>query len=299
MVTLNGEVDPRTGKKLLFIEGYVDLKDGTRKTVYLTMNRALYYNLRALRAHAKKYNGDAVIVIDGAEGAGKSTLTRQVAVVLDPRFTEKRIAFNSTDARRMHFQGTAWESIVLDESKEDLDRKGTMSWKNRYFMNFLSQSRQLNKFLLVVLPSIYDLDKYVAEHRAVMLLHVYKHKGRKLGYFSMYGKNGIKRLFLYGFKKRAYNVTPSFSGTFPRTEVVDLERYNKIKRAAIEKYRPKKEEEPQTPEEIVRDYIAERLQHRDKFKEKYKLTMNSLGEIFGVTRRTLYKYLNKDTDEED
>jgi hypothetical protein len=262
------------------------------------MNDTLKINLLKAKRHAKKYNGDLLICCDGEEGAGKSTFARQVAKFLDPTFTEDMIVYNSDDCIKLHGKGHMWQSILLDESKEDLDRKGTMSKKNKHFMNFLSQSRQCNKFLIVVLPSIYDLDKYVAEHRAKFLLHVYKLKGQKPGYFSFFGRKGIKRLFAYGQKARVYNVRPNFNGRFTKNEVVDLERYNQLKRAAIDKYFNHAVAPPTDEDEVIRRFIARRLQSIKESKEPIKVTREQMSLCFGLSVRTLQRYANGDTEGE-
>ena len=258
---------------------------------HLYIDGYLFNNLYMIRQYAKKYNGDILYVVDGEEGSGKSTIARQVAIVLDNKFDHKKICYSTQDAIQMHKTNGKWSSLCLDESKEDLDRKSTMSKNNKHFMNFLSQSRQENKFLAVVLPSIFDLDKYVAEHRARFLIHCYKHRGRNPGYFKFYGKNGIKKLFLYGQKTREYNVTPGFTGRFLKHEVVDLKEYDKRKRGAIQKYYRMVEEEMNRSEaDIIKNYILERIEDLDNIKDNHKFTVHALCAILGISTSSLYRY---------
>lgn len=246
-------------------------------------------NLLSARKNAKQYNGDLVIVVDGEEGSGKSTLARQIAKFLDPDFTEDSILYSSEECIQAHYKGEHWQSLVLDESKEDLDRKSTMSRKNKRFMNFLSQSRILHKFLIVVLPSVYDLDKYVAEHRAKMLFHCYKHRGRTPGYYTFFGKRGIKKLFMFGQKYRSYPVKASFTARFTKAEVVDLERYNSMKLAAAKKFNSDNNEPILSYQEIRREFIKANLSKKDELKEKWGLTNEALAECWDVSSVSLWR----------
>lgn len=261
---------------------------------YLYMDGYLFNNLWRARENAKRYNGDIIYVVDGEEGSGKSTLNRQISMVLDDRFTEEQICYSTKDAIRLHFDLGKWRAINLDESKEDLDRKSTMSKKNKEFNNLLSQSRQLHKFLGVTLPSIYDLDKYVAEHRASFLIHCYKYKGSRPGYFEFYGKRAITKLFAKGYKFRNYPVRASFYGRFPNHQVVDLDRYNEKKLEAIEKYREKSK--PEIPykikQSIIKEFLTDRLYILQR--DDTELTMKQISEAFGFSEGALYSWKRED-----
>ena len=268
-----------------------ETKEWEETQEHLYIDGYLFNNIYSIKQNAKKYNGDILFVVDGEEGSGKSTIARQISIVLDTSFDDKRICYSTQDAIQMHKKHGKWKSLCLDESKEDLDRKSTMSKKNKYFMNFLSQSRQENKFLSVVLPSIFDLDKYVAEHRARFLVHCYKFKGKNLGYFKFYGKKGIKKLFMYGSKTREYNVSPSFTGRFSKQEVIDLKEYDKRKKAAIQKYYKMVEEDiDRSEQDIIKDYILERIEDIDSIKDNHKFTVHALCAILGISTSSLYRY---------
>lgn len=264
---------------------------------YLYMGDYLFNSLYNVKKNIKKYKGDLLFVIDGEEGSGKSTLARQVAIVLDQGFTHERIFYSTREFIIYHKVGKDFTACVLDESREQLDRKSTMSKQNKNFNNFLSESRQEHKMACLVLPSIFDLDKYSAEHRAKFLIHCYKQKGRIPGSYKFYGKNGIKALFRYHSKDRSYNQYPAFVGSFRNQQICDLDEYDKRKRAAIEKYYTKLESsEPQTKDEIIREFI---LQCIDQFPDWAKdLTKDKQAELFGYTRASIYQW-QKDREEQE
>jgi len=220
----------------------------------------LAHNLLCLLESAKSGNGDIVLVIDGEEGTGKSTLARQVGRLLDSTLTEKRIEFSPDAAKEAHFQGLPslesrefvpelyrqgkydgkpWEVVMLDESAK-LDRKRTMASSSVDFMGFISQSRQLHKIFIMVLPNVHMLDGYIAEHRTVALIHCEKEKRTNRRIYKWYGRKHLKEMFKTDMHKRKlYPRGAAFSGTFTSKNPFDLTVYEQKKAAALEAYRKK------------------------------------------------------------
>jgi len=216
----------------------------------------LAHNLLCLYEAAKQTNGDVVIIIDGEEGSGKSTLGRQIAKFLDPNFTEKSMEFNPEDAIKAHFRGLPdnwasfykeykegkleakpWECIILDESA-DLDRKRTMSAGSVEFTSFMTQSRQLHKIFIIILPSIHILNGYIAEHRAVALIHAYKHEKTEMGFYRWYGRKAIREMFSpMMHRQKLYSKNKLFAGRFSGREAFDITYYTKKKAKALDRYR--------------------------------------------------------------
>jgi len=214
----------------------------------------LAHNLLCLLEAAKKTNGDLVIVVDGEEGSGKSTLARQVGKFLDPTLDESRIEFDPEGAVRAHFRGLPekydpaeymrggypskpWEVVIMDESA-DLDRKKTMSAGSVEFTSFITQSRQLHKIFIVILPNIHILNGYIAEHRAVALIHCYKHERTEMGFYRWYGRKAIKEMFKADMhRQKLYSRKKRFAGRFSGREAFDITKYNRKKADALNKYR--------------------------------------------------------------
>ena len=212
------------------------------------------HNLFCLLESAKGTNGDVVLIYDGEEGSGKSTAARQDARLLDPTLDETRIEFNPEDAVAAHFKGLPekwdpkeymlghyenkpWQAIILDESAK-LDRKRTMSAGSVEFTGFASQSRQLHKIFFIVLPNIHMLDGYVAEHRALALIHCYKHEKEHLGFYKWYTRRHLRAMFSMDMHKRKlYPRDCSFMGRFTSRDPFDLTRYDQKKAAALNAYR--------------------------------------------------------------
>ena len=69
---------------------------------------------------------------------------------------------------------------------------------------------------MIVLPTIFLLDKYMAMFRTKALIHVYENKGIR-GYFRLYNANKKKNVLLFGSKTMSYShkmTRTKFKGRF-------------------------------------------------------------------------------------
>lgn len=157
-----------------------------------------------------KKDKDCVIAIDGKEGSGKSTFAFQIAKYVDPTFNLSRIVFSPDDFREAIYKAKKGQAIVFDEAFTGFSSRSSLSGINRVLVSLMMQMRQKNLFVLIVLPTFFLLDKYVALFRAKALFHVYENRGNR-GYFRIYNSKLKKLLYLTGSK------TYSYSGKFVRT----------------------------------------------------------------------------------
>ena len=80
------------------------------------------------------------------------------------------------------------------------------------------QIRQKNLFVIMVLPTFFVLDKYVALFRSRALIHVYECK-KKRGYFKVYNQKKKKLLYLlgkatYSYSGAKWSIKTRFKGRF-------------------------------------------------------------------------------------
>lgn len=227
------------------------------------LDPTLAHNLLCLRSDARRSNGDMVLVIVGEEGSGKSQLGRQIGRFLDPTFDERRIEFSPEEAKEAHFKGLPslsssefvpqlyregkydgkpWQVIELDESAK-LDRKKTTSAGSVEFMGFISQSRQLHKIFIMILPNVHMLDGYIAEHRTLAVIKTEKNKRTNARYYTWYTRKHIKQMFTSDMHKRKlYPARGAFSGTFTNLQPFDITNYERKKAAALQAYKRKEEQ---------------------------------------------------------
>lgn len=198
-------------------------------------------NLDILKAKIKK-DWDFLFVIDGKEGAGKSVFAQQIAYfVSNGNFNINHICFTPEDFTKAVLSADKYQAIIFDEAFRGMDSRSAMSATNKALKGMLQEIRQKNLFIFIVLPSIWDLDKYVALHRCQGLFHVYTDRRMNRGYFRFYKNNSIKYM-MANRSKLLYRhpLDCSFYGRFTNFSVIDREEYKRKKLESLSAY---KEEE--------------------------------------------------------
>jgi len=232
---------------------------------------------------------DKVIGIDGREGSGKSVLAQQLAVELDPNFNIDKIAFNADEFMRMIKDPARkkGDCIILDEAFLSANSRSAMSKINKSMVGLATEMRQLNLFVIVVLPSFFDLDKYFALWRTDTLLHVYFDKHGNRGRYIAFNHNKKKMLYLKG--KKFYNYGMVKSGLppmrFPKGYMVDETEYRKRKQEAF------REEKVSAIEQRYKDkVVALCLYLHKECGESY----DKIGEILTMKGASIQKLLYRE-----
>ncbi len=229
------------GKKLKSQES-VQIKDPiTGFEASFSMSSRLKRNLDKNVIHAlKKENKDLVMIIDGLEGSGKSTLAMQIGKYCDPSLDLSRIVFSPEDFREAILKSKKQQCIIYDEAFTGFSSRGSLSPINKVLVSLAMQMRQKNLFIIIVLPTIFMLDKYMAMHRTKALIHVFESKGRR-GYFRLFNNKKKKLLLLFGSKTMSHSVKQAwtnFKGRFYGKFVIggaDIEKeYNRKKEISLE-----------------------------------------------------------------
>lgn len=182
---------------------------------------------------------DRVYVIDGEEGSGKSLLGLQLGYYLDPTLNLSKITFSGkefTDAIKKAKKG---ECIIFDEAFNGLASTGAMSQLNRLIIRNLQECRQKNLFIIIILPTIFMLQKYVGIFRSKVLFHVYATSKGDRGYYRVYNKINKKYLYLigktlYSYAKPYVRNSYRFYGIYP----IDESSYREKKLEAIKLEQP-------------------------------------------------------------
>lgn len=184
----------------------------------------------------KDKDKDCFLVIDGREGSGKSTLAMQIGKAVDPTLDLKRIVFSPDDFREAVYKAKKGQCIIYDEAFTGFSSRSSLGQINRVLVSLSMQMRQKNLMVIIVLPTIFLLDKYIATFRAKALIHVYESKGRR-GYFRVYNYKSKKLLILLGQKTFSYSskfARTNFRGRFYGKFALGDEKIDKL-------YRDKKE----------------------------------------------------------
>lgn len=206
----------------------------TEKIHEFYFDKRLYTSLvKKVRKSVQKKDKDRVIIVDGAEGGGKSTFTFQMAKILCPSFNLKDICFTSEEFIRAISRAKPYDCIVYDEAFTGLSSRGALSEVNRMLVSLMMEMRQKNLFVIIVLPTFFLLDKYVAMWRARDLFHIYERNGER-GFWVYYNRNKKKLLYLKGKKEYIYSgVKSNFRGRFIKGYIVDEKKYRDKKGVAL------------------------------------------------------------------
>lgn len=148
--------------------------------------------------------------------SGKSTLAIQMGKYIDPTLNLNRIVFSPEDFREAILKAKKGQCIIYDEAFTGFSSRASLSPVNRVLVSLAMQMRQKNLAIIIVLPTIFLLDRYMAIFRTRSLIHVYESKGRR-GYFAVYNYKSKKRLILLGAKTMSYYgkiARPNFKGRF-------------------------------------------------------------------------------------
>jgi len=182
---------------------------------------------------------DFVTIVDGREGSGKSVLAQQIGAYLDPNFSVDNIVFTSEGFinKIKDPKVKKGSCIILDEAFNAINSRSSMSEVNRSMGAVATEMRQKNLFIIIVLPSYFDLDKQFAIHRASSLIHVYLKNNVERGQYLIFPRS--KKLHLYLNGKKTYNYSKPKSPyppcTFSNHYTVDEHAYRLKKSEAFKK----------------------------------------------------------------
>ena len=210
--------------------------------------------------------------------SGKSALAQQLAIHLDPTFNIDKITFTAEEFMKKLKEPTIkkGDCIILDEAFLAANSRSAMSSINKAMVGLATEMRQLNLFIIICLPSFFDLDKYFALWRTDMLIHTYFDKNGDRGRFIMFGSSKKKNLYLYGKKYYNYSATksPYPACRFRRGYTVDEDAYRLKKQNAF-----RVEKVSKVNERYKRDLglIYEHLRN------KFGYTWEQIGEVLDKT----------------
>jgi len=234
---------------------------------------------------------DMVFSVDGYEGSGKSVFAQQVAFYCDPTFNIDRIVFTPQAFQRVILNAEKNQAVIYDEAYTGLSSRATMSQINKALVTMLAEIRQKNLFVLIVMPTFFDLDKYVALWRSRVLFHIYTSKDFERGYFAFYNIDRKKDLYVNGKKYYSYAIpSPNFIGRFTNHYTVNEQDYRDRKYKAT-KAKDTRNEDKKLIEQ-VNEVIFERLMKTDEtIKVKTKIALSGLSEVTFYRKLKAYRQI--------
>jgi len=190
-------------------------------------------NLDFIKSDIRDDN-DAIVVVDGVEGSGKSVLAMTIGKYIDPDLSLDNVIFNPQDFKTQVMKAKKYQVIVFDEAISGLRSANWATSVSRSLISLIGQIRQLNLCIVIVIPSIFELHRYIAIHRSRALIHVQRDKKNKRGFFRAYSYDRKRKLYAIGKKYMDHNVVLSdFYGRFTNHYPVDEKKYRAKKATAL------------------------------------------------------------------
>ncbi|KKN20289.1 hypothetical protein LCGC14_0937010 [marine sediment metagenome] len=244
-------------------------KDSTKSPYYIAPAvESMLNNSKELVLHK---DWDRVFIIDGEEGSGKSLLGLQLGYFLDPTLCIDRITFSGQEFSKAINQSEKNQCIIFDEAFNGLASAGAISSLNKLIVRKLMECRQKNLFIIIILPTIFELQKYAAIFRSKALFHVYATSQGVRGYYRVYNKSKKKLLYLQGKKLYSYSYpylknSSRFYGIYP----IDEQEYRAKKLKSLQ---DEDKQEREKKDVLIVGVFSKIL------KEQFKMTFRKQEEI--------------------
>ncbi len=212
----------------------VEITDPTTKETlsYHVDTKMQSFLNKKVKDRIQKKDKDYVLIIDGYEGSGKSTLAQQMGKFVDPTLNLSRICMTTEEFKQAIINADKNQCVIYDEAVTGMTAGDSISKVGKLLKSMMMQMRQKNLFVIVIIPTVFELNKYSVLSRARSLFHTYEKKER-MGYWVGYNKKDLRKLYLLGKKTYSYKVKSRFIGRFYGKYTVNEEQYRKKKEEAL------------------------------------------------------------------
>jgi len=206
-------------------------------------------DLMVHRVTNKSLRKDAILIVEGGEGEGKTNTSEALAYYFKYHTGRDIHMFFHLDSMIEFAKSTEKKIIIWDEPA--LDSLAT-DWYKQTSINLirlLMTCRKKRHVFIFNYVKFYKFPEYLVVDRPLCLIHMYSRHGVIPGRFLYLKKSALEHLYrVYRSQKiRAYNKFKYFGGNFPKVEHllpqmgitvegtpnVTLEQYEKIKDEAI------------------------------------------------------------------
>lgn len=257
--------------------------EGNKKTLYMDNNLHSQIGTK-IKPKILKKDFDWVWVVDGSEGSGKSVFAQQLAKVLDPSFCVERMCMTPDEFTKAILRAKKGQCVIFDEAFVGLSSRASLTEINKLMVSLMMEMRQKNLFVIIVMPTFFMLDRYVALFRARGLFHIYLKYGKR-GRWIYFNQKKKRYLYLKGKKLLSYSEPKSqFRGRFMDQYTINEVKYReKKKNALMKKSRSTKAETYKFHRDTLFWILHEKLKHNYTHIAKM---CKDLG--YSVDRTTIY-----------
>jgi len=189
-------------------------------------------NMDIILNEAIPNNWDAVFVIFGKEGTGKTTLACQGALYSDHKFSIKTCEFNTEQFGHVIDTCDPESSILWDEAITGAMSVAHANKVSQTIISKLTQIRKKRLKLFLCFPYLWMLNKYFVS-RCVASFYVYSKGFEDRGYAFAYNQKQTE--YLYSLMKEKYRLQPlkainkapkSYHFKFPDVFCMDKDAYD-------------------------------------------------------------------------
>jgi len=176
--------------------------------------------LDATKERVKARDKDAVFLVTGGEGNGKSSLSILMANYLDPDFdASEQIVMDHEDLIRTADELSSYQSIVFDEGIESLLSRNHGKSRNKMMIEWFREVRAKNLFIFVNMPEFKEIEKPIRDDRAHMLVRCVKQ-----GWAHFYNEDRMQDIVVErrGNRVRAEYSDPIFKAGWKDPSDLDL-----------------------------------------------------------------------------
>lgn len=261
-------------------------------------------DLMIQRCTNKVSRKDALLIVEGDEGEGKTNSSEAIAYYVKYK-TKRDINMFFRLQSMIDFATTTQEKIIIwDEPSLDFLSNDWYKETSKDLIRMLMTCRKKRHFFIFNLTKFYKFHEYIVVDRALGMLHMYTRKSKQSGRFVYIRKKNLENIYNDYRKshKRNYAKHRSFGGSFPIIEnkigklgmfaegekVKSLDDYERLKDIAIasisrKKSNPFKEE-------------LKKLKHRIGKLKPPILTKEELAKQLGIDTRNLFNWRDLDVE---
>lgn len=263
--------------------------------------------------HNVKYDEmDLVIVLDGAEGWGKSFSARGLGAycahflngnagtfgVNDVSFGTEEYVKGSNDyllpmEMRDKNEPVMYKVNVLDEGRNALFNRRSQSKSNVDFTNYMSEARFKQQVHIILAPAYFELDRYLVTWRMQLLVSLEKQYKQANNDVGVQMQRGVYKLYIDERKDKKVIRSAYERKTYPHQYVEhdvwssvevftdeELRAYND-KKNACSKIKYGVEDKPEE------NKVQESIKHDKKY-----ISITQVIKEYGICRETVYNWIN-------
>ena len=245
------------------------------------LNDTLKTNLDIIKK-ASTLDWDFIFIVDGIEGAGKSVFTQQLAYYLDPTLDISRICFSGEEFIEACINAKKYQAVIYDEAITGANIRQAMNDVNVDVMKMMGMIRQKNLYIFIVIPSFFDLDRYIALWRSRAVFHVFAKSYNDRGHFYCYKDR--KNFMWIKYRKYFYysDKLKDFRGNFTNVYCVEENAYRDKKATTLLNIN----NDPK--EDKLKDMMKQRNEVICKMYIDKRYTAREIAELHKITTQRIY-----------